>query len=131
MSSDTAPGAAERGLQLDKASGVRADSRDVNMFVSRAFDEGVTVAEQRSARNWVGGAWTAEGAEKPSVNPFAGQFCMTGSRILVQRGIADKLKAGLAERLNKVKPGRLGGVAAMEDFPEFKQIAHTFAGGHY
>jgi betaine-aldehyde dehydrogenase len=36
---------------------------------------------------------------------FAGQFCMTGSRILVQRGIADRLKAGLAQRLEKVRPG--------------------------
>ncbi len=36
---------------------------------------------------------------------FAGQFCMTGSRILVQRGIADRLKAGLAERLERVRPG--------------------------
>jgi len=36
---------------------------------------------------------------------FAGQFCMTGSRILVQRGIAEKLKADLAERLARVRPG--------------------------
>jgi betaine-aldehyde dehydrogenase len=36
---------------------------------------------------------------------FAGQFCMTGSRILVQRGIAARLKEGLAERLRKVVPG--------------------------
>lgn len=36
---------------------------------------------------------------------FAGQFCMTGSRILVQREIADKLKAGLAERFDAVRPG--------------------------
>ena len=36
---------------------------------------------------------------------FAGQFCMTGSRILAQRGIADQLKAGLAQRLEKVRPG--------------------------
>ena len=36
---------------------------------------------------------------------FAGQFCMTGSRIIVQRGIADKVINGLAERLRKVKPG--------------------------
>lgn len=36
---------------------------------------------------------------------FAGQFCMTGSRIIVQRGIADKVRDGLAERLRKVKPG--------------------------
>jgi betaine-aldehyde dehydrogenase len=36
---------------------------------------------------------------------FAGQFCMTGSRILVQRGIADQVIEGLAERLRKVRPG--------------------------
>ena len=36
---------------------------------------------------------------------FAGQFCMTGSRILVQRGIAEKVTSGLAERLKRVKPG--------------------------
>ncbi len=36
---------------------------------------------------------------------FAGQFCMTGSRILVQRGIADQVKSGLAERLERVRPG--------------------------
>lgn len=36
---------------------------------------------------------------------FAGQFCMTGSRILVQRGVAERLKAGLADRLAKVRPG--------------------------
>ncbi len=36
---------------------------------------------------------------------FAGQFCMTGSRILVQRGIAEKVTNGLAERLKRVKPG--------------------------
>lgn len=36
---------------------------------------------------------------------FAGQFCMTGSRIIVQRGIADQVRDGLAERLKKVKAG--------------------------
>lgn len=36
---------------------------------------------------------------------FAGQFCMTGSRILVQRGIADDLKAALAHALESVRPG--------------------------
>ena len=40
-----------------------------------------------------------------AITVFAGQFCMTGSRILVQRGIADKLKKGLSERLRKVKVG--------------------------
>ena len=36
---------------------------------------------------------------------FAGQFCMTGSRILVQRGIAERFKQALAERLQKVRVG--------------------------
>lgn len=36
---------------------------------------------------------------------FAGQFCMTGSRVLVQRGIAEKLTPALAERLESVRPG--------------------------
>ena len=36
---------------------------------------------------------------------FAGQFCMTGSRVLVQRGVAERLKAGLARRLERVRPG--------------------------
>ena len=40
-----------------------------------------------------------------AITVFAGQFCMTGSRILVQRKIAGKLKSGLCERLVKVKVG--------------------------
>lgn len=36
---------------------------------------------------------------------FAGQFCMTGSRILVQRGIAEAVRSGLASRLEAVRPG--------------------------
>ncbi|MGP5741755.1 aldehyde dehydrogenase family protein [Pseudomonas aeruginosa] len=36
---------------------------------------------------------------------FAGQFCMTGSRLLAQRGIAAKLRERLAERLAAVKVG--------------------------
>src|SRR5258705_1782388 len=39
------------------------------------------------------------------ITVFAGQFCMTGSRILVQKGIADKVRAGLSERLGNVKVG--------------------------
>ena len=39
------------------------------------------------------------------VTVFAGQFCMTGSRVLVQRRIADRFREGLAERLNNVKTG--------------------------
>jgi acyl-CoA reductase-like NAD-dependent aldehyde dehydrogenase len=40
-----------------------------------------------------------------AVTTFAGQFCMTGSRILAQRGIADELRARLAESLTAVKVG--------------------------
>lgn len=36
---------------------------------------------------------------------FAGQFCMTGSRLLVQRGIADRLRSKLAQRLETLKVG--------------------------
>ncbi len=40
-----------------------------------------------------------------AITIFSGQFCMTGSRILVQREIAEKLRKGLAERLSQVKVG--------------------------
>jgi betaine-aldehyde dehydrogenase len=36
---------------------------------------------------------------------FAGQFCMTGSRLLVQRGIADQVRSRLGERLARLKVG--------------------------
>lgn len=39
------------------------------------------------------------------ITVFAGQFCMTGSRAIVQRGIADRFRSGLAERLAKVRVG--------------------------
>lgn len=34
---------------------------------------------------------------------FAGQFCMTGSRLLVQEGIAERVRADLARRLEAVR----------------------------
>ncbi len=40
-----------------------------------------------------------------AVTVFAGQFCMTGSRLLVQSGIAGRVRQQLAERLTKVKVG--------------------------
>ncbi|MFJ5779445.1 aldehyde dehydrogenase family protein [Streptomyces sp. NPDC093094] len=40
-----------------------------------------------------------------SCTVFAGQFCMTGSRVLVQREIADEFTAALARRLEGVRPG--------------------------
>lgn len=36
---------------------------------------------------------------------FAGQFCMTGSRLLVQNSIYELVRHGLAERLRRVKVG--------------------------
>jgi betaine-aldehyde dehydrogenase len=40
-----------------------------------------------------------------AVTTFAGQFCMTGSRILVQRGVADRVRAGLASIFENVRLG--------------------------
>jgi betaine-aldehyde dehydrogenase len=39
------------------------------------------------------------------ITTFAGQFCMAGSRILVQRGVADEVRAGLARVLEAVRVG--------------------------
>ncbi|GAA2037469.1 aldehyde dehydrogenase family protein [Catenulispora yoronensis] len=36
---------------------------------------------------------------------FAGQFCMTGSRVLVQEGVAQDVISALAKRLQDVRPG--------------------------
>lgn len=40
-----------------------------------------------------------------ALTTFAGQFCMTGSRLLVQKGIADIVRDRLADRFNKIKVG--------------------------
>ncbi len=40
-----------------------------------------------------------------AVTTFAGQFCMTGSRILVQRGVADEVRARLATEFESVRVG--------------------------
>jgi betaine-aldehyde dehydrogenase len=40
-----------------------------------------------------------------AVTTFAGQFCMTGSRILVQRGVADEVRTRLAATLEAVRVG--------------------------
>jgi len=40
-----------------------------------------------------------------AVTTFAGQFCMTGSRILVQRRVADQLRARLANAFESVRVG--------------------------
>ena len=40
-----------------------------------------------------------------ALTTFAGQFCMAGTRLLVQRAIADKFRAAVAKRLEAVKVG--------------------------
>ena len=40
-----------------------------------------------------------------AVTTFGGQFCMTGSRLLVQRSIADEVRTRMAEALERVKVG--------------------------
>jgi betaine-aldehyde dehydrogenase len=40
-----------------------------------------------------------------AVTTFAGQFCMTGSRILVQRGVADEVRTRLTRILENVRLG--------------------------
>ncbi|EBS7633722.1 aldehyde dehydrogenase family protein [Salmonella enterica] len=40
-----------------------------------------------------------------ALTTFSGQFCMTGSRLLVQQGIADRLRERLSNRLQSVKVG--------------------------
>ncbi|MFI5758903.1 aldehyde dehydrogenase family protein [Streptomyces sp. NPDC051569] len=40
-----------------------------------------------------------------AVTTFTGQFCMTGSRILVQRGVADELRTRLSAALEGVRVG--------------------------
>jgi acyl-CoA reductase-like NAD-dependent aldehyde dehydrogenase len=48
---------------------------------------------------------TVAGKVTAGLTVFAGQFCMTGSRAIVQRGIADRFRTALAERLSKVRVG--------------------------
>ena len=40
-----------------------------------------------------------------AVTTFAGQFCMTGSRILVQRGVADEVRSGLTKIFEATRLG--------------------------
>ena len=40
-----------------------------------------------------------------ALTTFAGQFCMTGSRLLLQRRAANRMREIMIERLQKVKPG--------------------------
>ncbi|MNI10606.1 Betaine aldehyde dehydrogenase [compost metagenome] len=47
-----------------------------------------------------------------SLTVFSGQFCMTGSRLLVHASIYDKVKDGIAERLRNVKVGPAADVSS-------------------
>ena len=40
-----------------------------------------------------------------AVTTFAGEFCMTGSRILVQRGVADEVRKGLKQAFENIRLG--------------------------
>lgn len=40
-----------------------------------------------------------------AITLFSGQFCMTGSRLLVQKGIADSIRSKLVESLSHIKAG--------------------------
>lgn len=44
---------------------------------------------------------------KKAQTVFSGQFCMTGSRLLVQDGIYDAVRDGVADRLRKDSGGDL------------------------
>lgn len=47
----------------------------------------------------------AVGTIRAGVTTFAGQFCMTGSRVLVQRGVADQVRERLVAALESVVVG--------------------------
>ena len=47
----------------------------------------------------------AEAKVTAGLTVFAGQFCMTGSRAIVQRGIADRFRAALERRLINIRVG--------------------------
>lgn len=47
----------------------------------------------------------AVGTIVAGITTFAGQFCMTGSRVLVEDGIADEVQARLVEALEAIKVG--------------------------
>src|SRR5580658_974033 len=48
--------------------------------------------------------WALPIIEK-ALTTFAGQFCMTGSRVLVERSIVDEVRRRLSERLERARPG--------------------------
>ena len=63
---------------------------------------------------------------RAGVTTFAGQFCMTGSRILVQKDIADTVRERLAEVLKAVKTGPAADPSSemgpLIDMPNVKRV---------
>jgi len=58
------------------------------------------------SREWQNSGTSDRGGRGAGVTTFAGhQNCMAGSRILVQRGIADQVREHLAEQLTRVVVG--------------------------
>ncbi|WP_326565794.1 aldehyde dehydrogenase family protein [Amycolatopsis rhabdoformis] len=62
------------------------------------------------------------------ITTFAGQFCMAGSRILVQRGVADELRERLAKSLTAVRVGPgddpASDVGPMIDHSAVERVGH-------
>lgn len=60
---------------------------------------------------------------------FAGQFCMTGSRLLVQRGVADEVRKRLAAQLERVKVGPASDSSSdmgpLIDKPNVQRVNHV------
>lgn len=63
---------------------------------------------------------------RAGLTTFAGQFCMTGSRILVQKGVAEEVTKRLAEALESVKVGPASDpsseMGAMIDIKSVKRV---------
>ncbi|MFD3459195.1 aldehyde dehydrogenase family protein [Nocardia fluminea] len=66
-----------------------------------------------------------------AITTFTGQFCMTGSRILAQRGIADELRTRLIASLSAVRIGPgddpASDMGPMIDKPNAKRVDDTIA----
>jgi betaine-aldehyde dehydrogenase len=64
-----------------------------------------------------------------SLTVFAGQFCMTGSRLLVQRAVANQVREKLANRLLDLKVGRASDprsdMGPLIDKPNVARVDHA------
>jgi len=67
---------------------------DIKRFYERWRSRGATFITEKAAP-----------VIEKALTVFAGQFCMTGSRLLVQRGVADKMRTLVKQRLGAVRVG--------------------------